>query len=98
MPTRPRIAVIDGDMQELIKQVALLSERQLGMNDRLTAFMSEQRIERADHENRLRLLEAHKGDIATQLSEIRQRIGIFNLIQASFTGLLAFIVYYLKKI
>jgi len=96
MPTQQR-AVIDGDIQELIKQVALLSERQLGMNDRLTAFMTEQRQERTDHENRIRELEKHKGDIAAQLGEIRQRIGIFNPIQASFTGLLGFIVYYFKK-
>jgi len=92
MPT-----VINGDIQELIKQVALLSERQLSMNDKLAAFMVEQRQERTDHENRIRSLEAHKGDISAQLGEIRQRIGIFNMIQASFTGLAAFVVYYFKK-
>lgn len=85
------------ELQELIRQITQLSEKQQAMNDKLDMYMVAQQRDRDDHEKRIRDLESKRSDHEAQLGEIRQRINVFNGIQASFTGLAAFVVYYFKK-
>jgi hypothetical protein len=80
--TQERRKNLDTELQDIKTQLAVIIER-------LNVL--------SDHEGRIRELEKGRADIKTELGEINQRIGIFNLAQASFTGVMAFLAYYWKK-
>jgi hypothetical protein len=85
MPTKQ-----DGAMQELITQVALLTERVTSLTVAVEKSYN-------DHEGRIRNLENNKGELNAQIGEIKQRVGIFNLAQASFTSIVGVVLFWLKK-
>ena len=88
MPTKATTA--DKQLNEILTQLALLNERL----STLTASIDKSVT---DHEDRIRSLEKYHGEINTRLEGINQKIGIFNLAQASFTSIMAFLAYWLKK-
>lgn len=92
MPTQKITA--DKQLNEILTQLALLNERL----STLTASIDKSVT---DHEERIRVLESTQskfhGEVNTRLEGINQKIGIFNLAQASFTSIMAFLAYWLKK-
>ena len=85
------------DMSEIVTQLALLNERMLAQNEKITSLSVSIDKSVNDHEERIRTLESNRGEVNTKIGEINQRIGVFNLAQASFASAVAFLAYWWKK-
>ena len=91
MPTAGRIKL--DIQQEIITQLALLNEQFASLKTAVEE--SNMRAQRGmdDHENRIRELEK----MNTRIDVINQKIGTFNLAQASFTTIAAILAYWFKR-
>lgn len=78
------------EIQELITQVALLTER-------VTSLTSAVEKSNVDHEKRLRDLEAGHGVLSREIVTIRERMTVFNLLQSTLAVIAASLAYWLKK-
>lgn len=76
--------------QEIITQLALLNEQFLSLKNSVEKWGS-------DHETRIRTLEDKQNKVITDISTIRERMTIFNLMQGTLTAIAATMAYYFKK-
>lgn len=78
------------DIQKLITGQALLAAK-------VESLERVVRDEMNDHETRLRSIESNMGKMNTDISTIRERMTVFNLLQSTFTSVAAVVVYFFKK-
>ena len=78
------------DIQKLITGQALLAAK-------VESLERVVRDEMNDHETRLRSIESNMGKMNTDISTIRERMTVFNLLQSTFTSAVAVLVYFFKK-
>ena len=78
------------EIQELITQVALLTERVTSLTNAVEKSVN-------DHEGRIRDLESSRSDMSKDISNIRERMTVFNLLQGALTAVAASLAYWLGK-
>ena len=84
MTTRP------SELQEIMTQLVLLNEQFQTLKGVVEKSVN-------DHEERLRKLEFNHGELQRDITTIRERMTIFNMLQVTLTGITGTIAVWLAK-
>ena len=84
------MAIKQSELQEIVTQLVLLNEQFTTLKN-----MVEKSV--GDHEARLRTLETNHGNIERDISTIRERMTIFNLMQGTLTAIVGVVAVWLSK-